>query len=587
MNKKPQKSYLKIYKELLGDKIKVSIWLMVGMTLYSILNLTSSIIFAKYGIDSALASEKWSKIVLVVIGLTSFSLLSNFIFHFSWRVAMKNKKAICIDLRAKVFHKMINFDSYYYSNHASGAMLHTVISDIETFADGGMWNMMWILVCIVNIVVSLLVATIINPKLSLILWIMIPFVSVASYFLIKKTNKLYDKRREVNKHRLGHINEGIMGYTTIKALNLDDKNVAEFNKYSHDYSSLKIQIGLHHQLFWRLFDISVLICLAALYILSYKEFNHQKISLGDLYLYFVLFTSCLYSVADLSGEFDYFSEVMIAARKIDDALNKKCLVENKDKIIEGPKELKGHIKLEDVTFKYPEGETVLKNFNLEIKPKEKIAIVGRTGSGKSTIASLIYRFYEPNKGKILLDDLDYIDLDISYIHSKIGFILQDPLMFDDSIINNIGYGKLDASEEEIIEVCKLVGIHEYIQELPNKYHSNMGEGGVSLSLGQKQMISFARVLLKNPNIIILDEATANVDTETEKIIQDSINKFFKDKTCIFIAHRLSTIQDVDRILYLEKGQILEEGNHKHLMKEKGKYYSLFQSQFINNELENI
>jgi len=278
---------------------------------------------------------------------------------------------------------------------------------------------------------------------------------------------------------------------------------------------------------------------------------------------------------------------MVAARKIDGALNHTCLVENKENIIKGPDKLKGNIHLNKVTFKYPKGETILSDFSLNIKEKEKIAIVGRTGSGKSTIASLIYRLYEPNKGQLLLDGQDYTDYSLSYIHSQIGFILQEPLMFDDSILNNIKYGKLDASLEEVIEVAKLVGIHEYIDSLPNKYDSNMGEGGVSLSLGQKQMISFARVLLKNPSIVILDEATANVDTETEKIMQDSINKFFKDKTCIFIAHRLSTIRDVDRILYLEKGKVLEEGNHDKLMEKKGKYYSLYQSQFINKELESI
>lgn len=586
-NKKPQKSYFKIYKELMGPRFKICKWLIILILFYSAISLINSLVFAKYGIDYALQSGKWSKIVITAVAIFLCYLLSDLSFHLAWNISIKNKKIICVDLRQKVFHKMINFDTDYYSNHASGAMLHTVVSDIETFADGGVWNLIWMSYSIINIIASLFLATFINFKLSLILWAVIPFVSVGSYYLIKQTNKLYDKRREINKYRLGHINEGIMGYTTIKNLNLDDRNVKEFRGHSTKYAHLDFSVGLLHQSFWRFFDLAVFICLAIFYYLSYKQYINLQISLGELYLYFILFTKCLYSIADLAGELDYFGEVMVAARKIDGALHHTCLVENKENTINGPEKLKGNIHLNNVTFKYPKGETILSDFSLNIKEKEKIAIVGRTGSGKSTIASLIYRLYEPNKGQLLLDGQDYTDYSLSYIHSQIGFILQEPLMFDDSILNNIKYGKLDASLEEVIEVAKLVGIHEYIDSLPNKYESNMGEGGVSLSLGQKQMISFARVLLKNPSIVILDEATANVDTETEKIMQDSINKFFKDKTCIFIAHRLSTIRDADRILYLEKGKVLEEGNHDNLMNKKGKYYSLYQSQFINKELESI
>jgi len=220
-----------------------------------------------------------------------------------------------------------------------------------------------------------------------------------------------------------------------------------------------------------------------------------------------------------------------------------------------------------------------------MEPKQKVALVGRTGSGKSTIASLIYRFYEPTKGKILFDDKDYLDLPQKFIRNNIGFILQDALLFDDSIANNIRYGKQDATLDEIKEVCKKVGLHEVIEKSTDKYDTRVGEGGLLLSNGQKQLVAFARVLLKNPDIIILDEATSSIDSKTEQLIQECINKQFKDKTCIFIAHRLSTIKDVDNIIYIDKGKIIEQGNHNELMKLKGNYYKLYTNQFYNKLLD--
>jgi ATP-binding cassette subfamily B protein len=287
----------------------------------------------------------------------------------------------------------------------------------------------------------------------------------------------------------------------------------------------------------------------------------------------------------IADNYEAFSEVLVSAIKIDKMLSLEPLVKDREDINMNPSKLKGKIEFSNLTFKYPKGEQVLTDFNLKINPKTKIALVGRTGSGKSTIASLIYRFYEPTKGQILFDNKDYLDLPQSYIRSNIGFILQEALLFDDSIINNIRYGKQDATLEEVEEVCKKIGLDEFILKMPQKYDTKVGEGGLLLSNGQKQLIAFARVLLKNPDIVILDEATSSIDSKTEQLIQNCINNQFKDKTCIFIAHRLSTIKDVDNIIYLDKGAIIEQGNHQALMEKKGKYYKLYTNQFYNKILE--
>ena len=245
----------------------------------------------------------------------------------------------------------------------------------------------------------------------------------------------------------------------------------------------------------------------------------------------------------------------------------------------------GDIKFKNITFKYPKGEEVLKNFNLEISPNKKVAIVGKTGSGKSTIASLLYRFYEPTKGQITIDGIDYTNLSIEYIHSQIGFILQEPMLFDDTIYANLRYAKPEATDEDIEKACKLVGADEFIRLQKEGYNTKIGESGISLSNGQKQLLAFARVILKDPPIIILDEATANIDSQTENLIQQNIDKAFKNKTCLFIAHRLSTIRNVDTILYLKNGKILEQGSHQELMKLNGRYAELYNNQFAIKNLE--
>ena len=246
-------------------------------------------------------------------------------------------------------------------------------------------------------------------------------------------------------------------------------------------------------------------------------------------------------------------------------------------------EIKGEIQFNNVSFSYKNGEKVLENFNLHVNPGETIALVGETGSGKSTIVNLLCRFYEPTEGEILIDGVEYRKRPQVWLHENLGYVLQSPHLFSGTIKDNIKYGNLDASELDIIRASKLVNAHDFISELNKGYDTEVGEGGNLLSTGQKQLISFARAVLRNPKIFVLDEATSSIDTETEKIIQDTIHKVLKGRTSFIIAHRLSTIRSADKILVIKKGKIIESGNHAELIKKKGYYYKLYTNQFIEEQ----
>ena len=248
-------------------------------------------------------------------------------------------------------------------------------------------------------------------------------------------------------------------------------------------------------------------------------------------------------------------------------------------------DLEGYVEFNHVTFSYTQKEVVLKDFNLKVNKGEVVALVGTTGAGKSTIVNLLCRFYEPTSGDILIDGKNYKERSINWLHEKLGYVLQTPHLFNGSIKENIAYGKMDASKDEIIEAAKKAQAHEFIMKLKDGYDTSVGEGGAKLSLGERQLISFARAIIKDPKILILDEATSSIDTETEVLIQDVMNNFMKGRTTFIVAHRLSTIINADKILVISNGEIKESGTHKELLKQEGIYYNLYKNQFINEQMD--
>lgn len=578
------KRIIELFKRVLPKSVNFKkIYIMA--VLYAICEIGILFIFSYYGMDKAFKENSLPLFIIVITSIIVVQLTSNITFAIAFKNGNKVTRIVNTEVREKLFKKAMALDKEYHNNHATGATINTLIGDVEIIGEGFFWPSLWLVVNAVTILACYFILAIINFKLSLIIVACAPFIFLITKLSFKRMTKIDDARREARKKRLSHINDGMMGIKTIKSLNLEKNNCEEYSVLCANQAKQEMRKHYLMQFTWRGVDVIVTIAIGILFFLSYGQYTSAGITYGELYLFFILFDRCLYSIASFADNFDAFSEVLVSAEKIDNILYLEPLVKDRENINMNPSVLKGEIEFKDLTFKYPKGEQVLTNFNLKVEPKTKVALVGRTGSGKSTIASLIYRFYEPTKGKILFDGKDYLDLPQSFIRSNIGFILQDAMLFDDTIINNIRYGKRDATLEEVDEVCKRIGLDEFILKMPNKYDTKVGEGGLLLSNGQKQLIAFARVLLKNPDIIILDEATSSIDSKTEQLIQNCINNQFKDKTCIFIAHRLSTIKDVDNIVYIDKGAIVEQGNHQALMDKKGRYYKLYTNQFYSKMLE--
>ena len=575
--------YLDKYKYLFKDHKKVIVTCIILICIQGAIGIGATLFSAYYGIDIALASRDLYKIIIFAIISFVFSMTTGILFHVMYQIGLKESVKIGVNLKNKIFNKAIYLDMKYHSKHSSGAILNIIDYDTDMVTSHMTWTIPMMLRSVLRVVFSMVLVTIINPKLSLILWVALPIVTLLSLFVSKKRSKLHEKSRRVNREAISHINERIMGFKTVKSLNLEEESKKELGALTHKRFKYRMQGNIFVQSFWRMFDIAFYLCLAMMFIMSY-DFG---VSYGEIYLYYNLFQLCLNSITQVTNSIETFAEEIVSIDKIHDILEYKDDIYNRYDSCYPNNKLGGFIEFKDVSFYYNEGEVVLDRFTLNIEEKEKVAIVGKTGSGKSTIANLLFRFYEPRSGYISIDKLDYTKYHLEYLHNEIGFILQDPLLFDDTIINNVKYGKLDASRDEVIRACKLVGADDFIIRLKDGYDTNIGEGGIILSFGQKQLLAFARVVLSDPSIVILDEATSNIDSQTESIIQRNIETLFKDKTCIFIAHRLSTIKDVDTIIYLEKGKIVEKGNHKELMLLDGKYAALYNNQFVERNLKHI
>jgi ATP-binding cassette subfamily B protein len=501
-------------------------------------------------------------------------------------------------IRKMGFNRLQQLSFSYYDTTPVGWMMARMTSDILRLSEvvsWGLMDMVWSLTMMIGFIIVMLYH---NVKLTFIALSVVPILFIIGIYFQKRILQAYRKVRKTNSRITGDFNECITGAQTTKTLVREEKNLEEFRVDTEEMRSSAIRAAVFSALF-----LPIVLTLGSIGTGLALWFGGegvllQTISYGTLVMFLSYTVQFFEPISQLARTLAELQNAQASAERIISMIETKADINDSKDIIKkygdvfNPKKenwpnIKGDITFKNVSFAYKNGEKVLDDFNLQIKAGETIALVGETGCGKSTIVNLVCRFYEPTKGEILIDGVDYKKRSIGWLQSNLGYVLQNPHLFSGTVKDNIRYGRLDASDDEIERAAQLVNAHNFIINMEKGYDTEVGEGGGKLSTGEKQLISFARAIVADPSIFVLDEATSSIDTETEKIIQNAIDKVLEGRTSFVIAHRLSTIVSADRILVIRKGEIIEHGNHKQLMKRKGYYYNLYTNQFVEEQQQEL
>lgn len=501
------------------------------------------------------------------------------------------------ELREEAFKNLQVLPFSYYDKTPAGWIMARLTSDsrkLATIISWGIIDLLWGMLTMFGI---LIVMIIVNWRLALIIIALLPILLFLSMYFRKKILHAYRDVRKTNSKITASYNEGILGNKTTKTLTLENIKYEEFNNLANTMRKDSIRAIIRSAIFFPTILIISYIAVALIlrigggFIIN-DLFGFEIPELVLFISYTTMFFDPVMQVARILAE---LQQAQASAERIISLIETKPEIFDTPEVIEkygtilNPKKenyepLIGDIEFRNVTFSYVENEVILDNFNLKIPAGTSVALVGSTGSGKSTIVNLICRFYEPTSGEIFIDGINYKERSIGWLHENLGYVLQSPHLFNGTILDNIRYGNLEASDEEVIEAAKLAKIDEFVRELPDGYNTNVGEGGAKLSVGQRQLISFARAIIASPSILILDEATSSIDTQTEEVIQSVVTKLLKGRTSFIVAHRLSTIINADLILVIKDGKILEQGSHRELLNMQGEYYKLYKNQFIDEKI---
>ena len=551
-----------------------------------------------YAIDTIIGQQQTEQLTgfcVLYVGLLLIQVAMIFLFIYQ---SGKVETGVCYTIRKQGFHKLQELPFSYYDRMPVGYLMSRLTTDTQRMGDTIGWSLVdlcWGAVFLVACSIQMLV---LNWKLALVVMLVLPPLAVISWKFQREILSAYRSVRKRSSQITAGFNEGINGAKTTKTLVREDMNIEEFNEVAQDMRKSSVRAATLSALFMPI--VVSLGSLATAYALWKGGYDVLSgvMTLGMMQVFINYTVQFFQPVRDIAQIFAELQSSQAAAERV------VSLLETEPDIVDTPEveavfgdnfhpkkenwpALVGDIEFTDVSFRYKDGEKVLEHFNLKVQHGQTIALVGETGSGKSTIVNLICRFYEPTEGQILIDGADYRTRSQLWLQSNLGYVLQSPHLFSGTVADNIRYGRPDATDEEVQLAARLVGAESFILKMPEGFKANVGEGGNRLSTGQKQLISFARAILCNPAIFVLDEATSSVDTETEQLIQNAIQKVLSGRTSFIIAHRLSTIRSADRILVIQHGKITEEGTHKQLIAKQGYYYQLYTNQFQEEQGLNI
>ena len=515
------------------------------------------------------------------------------------RGSMRIEMGLGKDLKRALFVHLQTLSFSYYNVTPVGYMLSRVMNDTGKISGLIAWNfvdLLWALTYVLGVFVAMLF---LNWKLALVIMLVVPAIALLTFYFQNRILKWNRQVRKINSRITSAYNEGIMGAKTAKSLVVEEKTYGEFQEITGEMRSASVRAARLNAVYLPL----VLFCgsLATAIVLArggIQVFENAML-IGTLSAFTTYAVGIFEPIQQMARNLAEFISAQANIERVTGLLDEEPQVVDSPEVIEKygdsffPKKenwepIKGDIEFRDVSFHYPDGkEEILSHFNLKIPAGTNVAIVGETGAGKSTLVNLACRFFEPTGGQILIDGKDYRERSQLWLHSSLGYVLQNPHLFSGSVMENIRYGRLDATDEEVIAAAKAVHADQVVEKMDLGYQSDVGEGGDRLSTGEKQLISFARAVLADPRIFVLDEATSSIDTQTEQLIQKATDKILKGRTSFLIAHRLSTIRNADLILVVKDGKIIEQGKHLELLEQKGYYYQLVRRQFTEEESQKI
>ena len=592
---------LKIWKRLFPF-LKNYRWDFVGMLVFNgVCALVDVILplFQRYAIANFIETDTlqglwpYALTYLAVIVLQCLSVVA--FARNSMRIEMRRGR----DMRDKLFHHRQTLSFSFYKVTPVGYLLTRVMSDTNRIAGMIAWNFTDILWALFYVGGSFASMLLLNWKLALVVILIVPVMAVLTGYFQNRILHWNRKVRKLNSRITGAFNEGITGAKTTKTLVMEDQSSDAFNELTGKMKDSGIRaarlnaVYIPLVLFFSTMAVAIVLLRGGHLVLS------QVLELATLSVFTSYAVGIFEPIQMTAANIAEFISLQASIERVTDLLDKEPQVKDSPEVEakygdafhpkrENWEPLHGEIAFRDVTFRYPDGgEDVLQHFSLHIPQGTTVAIVGETGAGKSTLVNLACRFFEPTGGQILIDGVDYRERSQLWLHSNIGYVLQNPHLFSGTVKENIRYGRLDATDAEIEAAAKAVSADTVVSKLEKGWDSDVGEGGDRLSTGEKQLISFARAVLADPRIFVLDEATSSIDTQTEQLIQNAIDHLLKDRTSFLIAHRLSTIRKADLILVVKDGKIVEQGKHEELLRKKGYYHDLYSKQFAEESQAKI
>ena len=570
--------------------------MILGTIIVGVLN-TVMPLFQEYAINNFIAhntTEGLLPFILLYVLCLAVVMVIDYIASYN---CCRLELYILRDMRRTVFNHLQTLSVSYFNVNSVGRIHARVMSDTSNISSIISWDVYqggWNITYVLSAVVIMLT---INWVLALCVIVIIPLVALVSCYFQRKLTVLNRRVREINSEITGGFNEGITGVETSKTLAVEEKLDKRFYSNTGRMHRQATRLGHHRALFYTIISFAAFVALALVLWYGGVLTMEQTIQLGTLTVFMTYAQGIMSPVQWSVDAIADMITVKVNVERVTTLLNTKSDVSDTPEVVEkygdtfNPKrenweDLHGDVEFKDVTFKYPDGEEyVLEHFNLKVPQGTNVAIVGETGAGKSTLVNLVCRFFEPTEGQVLIDGKDVRERSVGWLHSHIGYVLQTPHLFSGTVRENLLYGKEDATQEELDAACASVNADKIIARLENGYDSVVGEGGNTLSTGEKQLLSFARAILADPAIFVLDEATSSIDTITEKLIQDAIEKLMRGRTSFVIAHRLSTIRSADVILVVQDGKIVERGRHEELLAKRGYYYNLYIKQFREEKVK--